>query len=173
MENIKIINNISPDRFEEYKNIRIEALENIPQAFGSTVEEELKKEDSVWIEILQKSLENKDEFLVFAEIEGSLAGMMRAYREQSQKCAHNASIVSVYVNKKYQGKGLSSLLMESLIEKIKINTEILRLELMVVTTQISAISLYKKFGFEIVGTLHKNVSVNGVFYDEHIMERFI
>jgi len=39
--------------------------------------------------------------------------------------------------------------------------------------QKAAVRLYKKYGFKIVGKLRKYLLVNGKFYDELVMEKFI
>lgn len=173
MENIKIIDNLSPDRWEEYKNLRLESLEDSPVAFGVSVDEDKTRTDAVWVEKLEKSIRGNTRFSVFAEDQGKLVGLICAYVDPLVKIKHTAHIASVYVNKAYRGSGVATKIMEGMINRIKSNKNINRLELMVVTTQEPAISLYKKFGFEIVGTVHKNLSLDGVYYDEHIMEKFI
>jgi ribosomal protein S18 acetylase RimI-like enzyme len=41
----------------------------------------------------------------------------------------------------------------------------------VVTTQISAIILYKKFGFKIIAKLNKDMKIGNKYYDEYLMEK--
>lgn len=170
---ITIITNLSADRWEEYQKLRIKAVTDVPQAFLATVDEETNKPEEVWRKRLQDSLDVNGQFLVFAEDDGELIGLMGAFVEDNIKVQHTATVVSVYVNPLYRGQGISSLLMKGLIDMVSQDTKIIRLELMVVTTQESAIALYKRFGFEMIGTVHKEVCVDGVYYDEHIMEKML
>lgn len=170
---INIITNLSADRWEEYQKLRIKAVTDTPQAFLATVDEETNKPEEVWRKRLQDSLDVNGQFLVFAEDHGELVGLMGAFREENVKVCHTATVVSVYVDPLYRGQGISSLLMEALLGMISRDTKIIRLELMVVTTQEAAIALYKKSGFEMIGMVHKEVYVDGVYYDEYIMEKML
>lgn len=170
---INIITDLPVERWEEYKNLRIEATTKVRQAFGTSAEEEKLKSDDNWKERLRNSLANTKYFFVFAEDNGTLIGMVGAHTEDLIKSGHNATLTSVYVKEDYRGQGIATKLIDALLEKIKKNPKITRLDLMVVTTQEPAIALYKKFGFEIVGTVHKEVCVDGVYYDDHIMEKLL
>ena len=59
------------------------------------------------------------------------------------------------------------------MEDLESRPEIVRIDLNVNTQNNNAVSLYKKLGFEIVGTLHKEIFVNGEYFDEYDMEKFI
>jgi RimJ/RimL family protein N-acetyltransferase len=37
----------------------------------------------------------------------------------------------------------------------------------------AAVKLYKDLGFEIVGTLHREMKIGGEYYDKYIMEKFL
>lgn len=173
MENeIKIIT-LSPDRWQEYKKLRLEALVDSPTAFGLTEEEEVKKDDSSWSGRLEKASLGDEQWFVFLEHVGTLVGMAGAYREKLEKIQHNAYIVSVYVAPDMRGQGYAQKLMTALIDKIKANREIKRLELQVTVGQESALSLYKKLGFTEVGTLHKEMYIEGKYFDQIVMEKFL
>lgn len=172
-KDIKIISDLPVERWQEYKALRLHALLEAPQSFLKSFDEESQKTDIEWQELLKESLEGKSRFFVFAESDGVLIGMMGAFVDTHEKVKHIATIVSVYIEPAFQGKGISSVLMKELLQNIQKNSSITRLDLMVVTTQESAIALYKKFGFETVGTVHKEMFVNGQYYDEHIMEKLL
>ena len=53
------------------------------------------------------------------------------------------------------------------------NKNIIKISLNVNPKQKSAVRLYKKFGFKVVGVMKKDLFVNGKFYDELILEKFI
>ena len=58
---IKIIQ-ISPDRWQEYRDLRIQALKECPQSFLSTPEEAMKESAEFW--------QKKSKTMFFAEVEG-------------------------------------------------------------------------------------------------------
>jgi len=63
--------------------------------------------------------------------------------------------------------------MEDAIKKVKQIKRIKKVKLQVVTQQNSAIHLYKKMGFKIVGKLKKDLKIRKNYYDSYIMERFL
>lgn len=72
----------------------------------------------------------------------------------------------------YRGRGIGSLLMSAVLghaEKIGLE----KVALQVYTSNISAISLYKKFGFEQEGLLKKYRKLEGKYFDALIMARFL
>ena len=78
MDEIKIIQ-LFPDRWQEYKELRLEALQKDPQAFGQKYEKAREFSDEYWIDHLERS-RTKDKILVFfAENNRKLVGMMGAF----------------------------------------------------------------------------------------------
>jgi len=65
-------------------------------------------------------------------------------------------ILALAIARPYQGKGLGKKLLYHTLELLFHYTDLIRLE--VRTTNQRAVNLYKKFGFEIVQTLHKYYS---------------
>ncbi|MBI2011554.1 hypothetical protein HYS91_02180 [Candidatus Daviesbacteria bacterium] len=53
MDKIEIIK-LNPNRWEEYKELRLQALKENPEAFGSTYEEAADKPDKEWKSRLEK-----------------------------------------------------------------------------------------------------------------------
>ena len=67
------------------------------------------------------------------------------------------TIASIGIKKEYQGKGYSKLLMDKILELAnKLNID--QIDLEVRTSNIKAISLYQKFGFEMVSVRSKYYS---------------
>ena len=143
-DEIKIITDLSPDRWAENKALRLDAVTRVPQAFGSSPDEVLKKEESFWRSRLLKSLKNDRQYWVFAEGKGELIGFMGASAEETRKLRHIASVSSVYVKEVYRGQGIATRLMEALLKKVAEDPLITRYDLMVVTTQTAEIALYTK-----------------------------
>ncbi|MBP9669894.1 GNAT family N-acetyltransferase [Candidatus Woesebacteria bacterium] len=162
---MKIVSNAPLEDWEKYKNLRIEALKNVPQAFldDPDMAEKMSKEE--W----QRRMSS----MYFAEIDGKWVGMIGAYQEKKTKVKHILNIVSVYVAPSYRGQGIGKALLEYVIEQAKKNPEIKKLLLGVVTTQEPAQELYKSLGFVKGGYLKYAVKVGKQYFDEYLMELYL
>jgi len=83
----------------------------------------------------------------------------------------HSSSIGMMVHRDYQGMGVGTKLMETLLDIADNWLMLQRVELNVFTDNEKAIRLYKKFGFEVEGTMKKAVIQNGRYIDEHIMAR--
>jgi RimJ/RimL family protein N-acetyltransferase len=173
MQNEMKIITLSPERWAESKALRIEALTDSPIAFGMSLEEEIVRDDASWKNRLEEAEQAEYRWLVYLESEGKLVGVAGAYREKVLKIKHTAYIVGVYITPAFRGQGWARKMMETLFEKVCKNSEVNRLELQVTSTQASAVKLYESLGFAQVGVLHKEMLVDGVYYDQIIMEKFL
>lgn len=169
MENFSIIN-LPPERWEEYKALRLEGLQSDPFAFGRTYEEEVNKTKAEWQERLE---ENEDEFLLFAEADGKLIGMVGSYFETKSKAQHIANLIAFYVNPDYRGKGVGEALLQAAIKRIVETGRIHKIRLSVNVTQTPAIEAYKKVGFEQVGYFKDEIFAGGKYVDQIMMEKLI
>lgn len=68
---------------------------------------------------------------------------------------------------------MGSKLIESAIEILKENSDIIKIRLSVNPEQTAALKLYGKFGFKVVGKLEKELKIGKRFYNEIIMEKFL
>ncbi len=169
---IKIIE-LSPKRWKEYKDLRIDALVKSGEAFGLTVKEGKDQKNSFWKKNLINSEKNDKAFFIFAEANKKIIGMIGAHQGEIEKTKHNATIVNVYIDKKFRGNRLSEKLFNQLLNKIKKNRLINRLDLEVTPSQLSAISLYKKLGFKESGVFHNQLKYKGKYYDQLYMEMLL
>lgn len=172
MSDVRIIT-LDPDRWQEYRDLRLRALHEEPSAFGSSYEENLDKPEDDWRRRLVAAQRKVDEFLLFAEVDGRLVGMMGAFRYRGQKGAHIASVVGVYVDAAARGQGIGRRLMRTLLDEIGRVPQIEKLTLGVNTRRYPALMLYLSFGFEIVGTAHKELKIGDEYHDEYLMEKML
>jgi putative acetyltransferase len=84
--------------------------------------------------------------------------------------AHSARI-SLMLHSDYQDQGIDVALLESGIDLLENWLNISRLELKVFPDNTAALDLYKKFNFEVEGTLHDAVYRDGQFTDLLLMAR--
>ncbi len=153
----------------EYKKLRLDALKQDCEAFGDSYGESIELSDDEW----KKEFESSKSFILVARENGQAFAMAAAYQEDGEKMKHVAYVWGVYVEKNYRRKGIGQKLMEALLDELAKNKAIEKVDLNVNTAKLSAVRLYEKLGFEIAGTLHKELKVDGKYYDEYFMEKFL
>lgn len=127
----------------------------------------LAQEKKNLAENLEKIKKHKCIFLL-AFIDDELVGVTDA--DVHKRASSHVAEMGITVAKVYRGKGLGSLLLESLISEIKKNIpEIRLLTLQVFSINKTAISLYKKYGFIEYGHLPKSIHYKGKFEDSTYM----
>ena len=108
--------------------------------------------------------------LLVAEIEGEVVGVIGLHTSSRPRVNHKAE-VGMMVRDDWKGKGVGAALMQAVIELADKWLNLTRIELSVFTDNESAIALYRKFGFEIEGTLRKYAFRDGEFVDAFAMGR--
>jgi ribosomal protein S18 acetylase RimI-like enzyme len=156
------ITSLPPDRWEDFRELRLESLRKEPKAFLSSYEDEAGLGKGVWQERIKNA--------VFAVVNDKPVGMMTYLRRGRRKNDHIADIFAVYVDKKHRGKGIADRLLKHVISRVKKNDSVSKIALSVVADQTPAVSLYMKHNFKVVGVLEKELKLNGSFYDELVME---
>ena len=168
MDTIEIIK-LEPEEWQGYRILRLEALQNDPQAFGSSYQEYVRKPDSYWQGRLEDAAEGKKDWLLFAKENDRLIGMVGAFIKDEEDVAE---IISLYVTKDARGKGVSKLLMSGLLHELEHNTPVVKVKLSVNIEQLAAVRLYESFGFVVAGQENARLG-DGKIHEEYIMERVI
>ncbi len=156
---------LDPSRWEQFRDLRLEALKSDSSAFGSEYEEELNYGKEVW--------QSRIGGVIFAIANNVPIGMMGQVYFSRKKEAHVADIVGFFVKKQFRGMGIGTRLLEETIKAISGNPNIRKIKLAVNSPQTVAASIYRKFGFEVVGILKEEAFVDGKYLDQTIMEKFI
>jgi len=138
-----------------------------PLAARNTLQIRYRSLESVR-EQLTKSGEG--DHLLVAEIEGEVVGVIGLHTSSRPRVNHKAE-VGMMVRDDWKGKGVGAALMQAVIELADKWLNLTRIELTVFTDNESAIALYRKFGFEIEGTLRKYAFRDGEFVDAFAMAR--
>lgn len=172
MSDINIII-LDPARWQEYRELRLQALDREPTAFATSYDEDAQLPESEWQGRLESAQRKAGHLTLFAEVDGKLVGMIGAYWVDKKKMAHIAGVYGVYVDQSMRGKGIGQWLMQALLDEISRIPRIKKLKLGVNTQQTAAIALYKKFGFEIVGTIREELKIGDQYHDEYLMEKFL
>lgn len=163
------ISSISSDRWLEYKDLWLEALQESPYAYATSYQEQHQAPQKKW----EQRLQGQNSLMIFSQDEQKLIGLVGAYWEEKTKTAHIANIVSVYLKPEYRNQGIGRRLLESIIGESRQQPHITKLKIGVNPTQISALALYHKLGFRVVGELQNELHVQNQYYSEYLMEMLI
>lgn len=111
----------------------------------------------------------EDYFLV-AEIDGVVVANAGLHVAGRTRRRHAAS-VGMSVHDDWQGKGVGSALMARIVDLADHWFDYRRLELTVYVDNVAALALYRKFGFEVEGTLRQYALRGGAYVDAYTMAR--
>jgi len=173
MVNDVAIITLDPERWEEYRALRLQALRQDASSFGSSYEENVDHPEDFWRGRLEEAQRKVETVTLFAEVDGRLVGMLGAHRALRLKTRHVATVYGVYVDPAVRGQGVGRQLMQALLDEIGRIPEIEKLELTVNTENPAALALYRRFGFEVAGTFHRSLKVGDRYYNEYLMEKLL
>jgi RimJ/RimL family protein N-acetyltransferase len=144
-----------------YREIRLEALQDAPEWFGSTFAEESARPLPGFADRLRHSA-------VFGAFDGEeLIGIAAFFGRQSRKEAHKGVLVGMYVRPQARGCGIGRHLVEAVIGHARRHVEILQLT--VVKDNEPARRLYTRLGFIEYGIEKNSLKYNGRYWDEVLM----
>lgn len=125
------------------------------------------------VEQWRKRLAEPEEgfYLLLACVEGEPVGGLGLHTNPNRPRRRHAAGIGMVVRDDWQGKGIGTALMQAAVDMADRWLNISRLELEVFVDNEPALKLYKKFGFEIEGTLRKSVFRDGEYVDTYTMAR--
>ena len=147
--------------------IRLEALEVDPFAFGKSAEEFR----SINVQtIAQRFRDSSANYFNLGAFElGRLIGTATFMREKGLKEKHKGRIHAVYVTASHRGKGVGRALIAALVETAKQDSSLEQVLLSVAATQHAARRLYRSLGFETFGTEPRALKIGSDYVDEDHM----
>ena len=147
--------------------IRLEALEGDPYAFGKSAED-LR---ATSVETLAgRFRETSLLYFNLGAFDGhKLVGTATFMRQKNLKERHKGHIYAVYVAPSHRGKKLGHALIAALLEEAKKDPSLEQILLSVAVTQPAAQKLYRSFGFETFGTELRSLKIGSAYIDEHHM----
>lgn len=153
---------------ESFRSLRLEALRNHPEVFGSDYAVNEKQPLEFWAGRLRGL--GSTGMIYFATDHERLIGMSAIWRGDSPKTQHSAQITSVYVQPEWRGAQLAARLIEACLGWARLHeTQVVKLA--VVSTNTAAIRSYSGCGFKIYGIEPQALCYAGVMYDELLMAR--
>jgi ribosomal protein S18 acetylase RimI-like enzyme len=157
---------LAPSDAPGFQALRLRGLQECPEAFASSYEEEV---DTPLNEV-ESRLQAKPDSAVFGAFKGSeLCGLAGLQREAMVKLAHKSFIWGVYVAPEARGKGVGALIVVHALEYAATTLGTRQVNLGVNTKNLAALSLYKKLGFVEYGLERGYLIVGGVLQDEYQM----
>ena len=148
-----------------YRDIRLEALQKTPEAFGSTFERE-SAEPLSWFEA---RLRLADIFGAF--LDGKLAGIAGYSAQENLKQAHKGLLWGMYIRAEARNMGLGKMLVAAVLDHARGRVELVQLS--VVSENESARKLYRAMGFVEYGYEKNALKQSGRYYDEVLMVNFL
>ncbi|KAA3628097.1 MAG: GNAT family N-acetyltransferase [Proteobacteria bacterium] len=124
-------------------------------------------------ELWKRRLADKPDGLysLVSSIDGDVVGMFGLWIDAHSPRRRHAAGIGMAVHDRWQGRGVGTALLEAGIDLADNWLNLVRLELHVFVDNERAISLYRRFGFEIEGTLARYAFRSGRFDDAYLMAR--
>jgi RimJ/RimL family protein N-acetyltransferase len=128
--------------------------------------EVMSKEDfaPIFHELLQSS-----KLYVYENVDGRVAATCMVVR-QARRCAHTVCLSTLATNPNYHRQGIGSTFMRELIQVVRKDPTIKRIELYAEADNESALNFYKKLGFQVEGCL-KNYFKRAT--DHHFVDELV
>jgi RimJ/RimL family protein N-acetyltransferase len=150
---------------EAYRAIRLEALQQVPDAFASSYEEESTRP----LEVFRERLAGKFGGITFAAFaDGEIAGTAGALREDRLKTSHKLLLVGVYVRPAFRGRGLGEGLVARVLQHARELGGIAVVQLKVACDNRPASALYERLGLSVYGIERKAIKLGERFIDEEL-----
>ena len=146
--------------------LRLEALEAEPYAFGMTVEEHRAMSVDV---VAGRFGDGPPANITAGAFEhGHLVGTATFVRESEIKSRHKGHLYGVYVAAAHRGKGIARTVITRLLDAARADPGIEQI-LLTVAAGGPAARLYQSLGFEVYGTEPRGLKVGSSYVDEHMM----
>jgi ribosomal protein S18 acetylase RimI-like enzyme len=155
---------LSTDDASAYRQIRSEALEDAPVAFGSSPSDDRARSP----EFLREALASTDQ-AIFGAFMPALVGVAGLYRDRSVKGAHKAHLWGLYVKPAFRSSGVGRALVRAAIDLARSFDGVTQVHLAVSERAPNASALYQSLGFVVWGVEPAALRVGGQDLSEQHM----
>ena len=162
-----LVRKLTANDLDAFWDLRLRALKDDPEAFGSTYEETVARGKESMLQ--RMGVGNGDDVFSLGAFEDTLIGTVGFGRGEGLKERHTGFVFGMYVVPERRGQGAGKALVQALIAQARQLEGLEQLTLAVVTTNQAAVRLYLSLGFEIYGTAPRALKQHGQYWDEHLM----
>ena len=157
---------LAPSDASAYQSLRLRGLQECPEAFASSYEEEVS---TPLTEIERRLLPKIDSAIFGAFHEEIPIAVVGLQRENMVKLAHKAFIWGMYVAPEARTRGVGTQILSHALRHAANVLGTRQVNLGVNTKNVAAVALYKKLGFMQYGLERGFLLVGGEFHDEYHM----
>lgn len=157
------VTELSPHDWRLFKDIRLEALQSDPDAFGATLKGEASWNDEEWI----KRISDPKRFYLFAKSYDKITGMVGV--AQSKEEEKILIVIGMYINKEFRKQGLGKRLLEEALDRARKFEGYDNIKLWVHKDQHPAINLYKSMGFVTVEEIGEEENIDPMYHNSLVM----
>ena|SRR5690348_14873729 len=136
------------DEWPLYRELRLRALRDSPDAYGSILDLEAALTDGEWTERLARGVHSETELPLIAECEGAPCGL--AWVRLDDGAAETAHLYQMWVSAEHRRRGVARALVDAAAAWARVMGA-LRLDLDVTSNNEAAIRLYEGAGFVLHG----------------------
>ncbi|KHK57379.1 GCN5 family acetyltransferase [Ralstonia sp. A12] len=165
MSNTIVVRQLALADAADYRAIRLAALQDSPEAFGSTYEAEAGLPLAAFAQRLTTTT-------VLGAYDGArIVGMVGFKQQTGAKDAHKGFVWGFYVAPEVRGRGVGTALVDGIVAAATGVVE--QLTLSVVHTNAAALALYQRCGFDTYGIEPRALKSAAGYADEVLMVRFL
>ena len=126
-----------------------------------------------WQKVLSNSVDEKcGDLLIVSQIEQEVVGHLRLFSEWYGQRGRHIGIIGLSLIRKCREKGIGSALLSYAIDWASY-VQFEKLTAAIIATNIRALNLFKKFEFQEEAKRKKQLKINGIYYDELLLARFL
>lgn len=158
---------LQTDDAAAYRELRLRALREHPEAFATSHQEESERSVA---EAATRLVPDEEHVTVGACEADRLVGIATLIRPVKTKLRHRATIAAMYVVPDARSSGVGRALLEATLEQGG-SWSVSEVSLAVTAGNCAARRIYARAGFESYGVEPRSIHINGCFYDVEWMNR--
>lgn len=146
------VRRIRPDEWQQYRDLRLEALQDSPLAFVEQYDDSSTKGDRFWQDRVARGAAGQASSIFVAVRAGRLVGKAGCFLEAEVTECVSAQVGGVYVTPRARGQGVADTLMAEVLRWAREEAGAATVRLFVMATNNRATAFYRRIGFVPTGT---------------------